>query len=321
MKQALISAFLGKTQDRFSEYHQPTDLAGRIAIARRLRGVSGLEVVFPYETGEAEATRAAMAAAGLEFAAINANIKKDARWVPGALSRPGGADREAAVDLIRRAKDFAAAVGAPHVTCCPLSDGYDNLFQVDYPKAWRRLVDSIAAAGAYRPEIPLFLEYKRCETRVHCHLDNCARTLLAIRDAALPAGALGVTIDFGHALIAPENPAQSVALCAEGGVPYYLHTNDNDGEFDWDLTTGSRHVVHYAEFLFYAREFGYDRHFTTDASPRIFALEGFFQEHLDFNASLWELVGRLDRAKWRRLMEEEKWIDLLALVRTELMRL
>lgn len=319
MKQALISAFLGKTQDRFSEYHQPTDLAGRIAIAKKLRGVSGLEVVFPYETGEAATAAQLMKDAGLAFAAINANIKKETRWVPGAISRPGDEDRRAAVDLIKQAKDFATTVGAPLVTCCPLSDGYDNLFQIDYPKAWKRLVDSIAEAASHRPEIPLFLEYKRCETRVHCLLDNCAKTVLAIRDAQ--AANLGVTIDFGHALIAPENPAQSIALCAESGIDFYIHTNDNDGEFDWDLTGASRNVVQTAEFFFYAREYNYARHFTTDASPRIFAMESFFQEHLDMNAALWELVGKLDRTKWRRLMEEEKWIDLLGLVRTELLRL
>ena len=44
----------------------------------------------------------------------------------------GTTDRDRAVAMIKRAKDFAKAVGAPHVTCCPLSDGYDVLFQINY---------------------------------------------------------------------------------------------------------------------------------------------------------------------------------------------
>jgi xylose isomerase len=260
-----------------------------------------------------------MRAANLEFAAINANVKKEPHLVPGALSRPCEEVRASALDILRGAKDFAAQVGAPLVTCCPLSDGYDNLFQVDYEASWRRLVASIAEADSYRPEIPLFLEYKRCETRVQCHLDTCARTILAIKESG--AKNTGVTLDFGHSLIAGETPAAALCQCVTSGVEFYLHTNDNDGKFDWDLTGASRNVVHYVEFLFYAREFGYSRHFTTDASPRVFPMREFFQEHLDINAALWELTGRLDRPTWRRWMEEERWMDLLTSVRTEILRL
>ena len=319
MKHSIITAFLGRTQDRFSEYQEPTTLEDRVQIIGQIKGVSGVEVVYPYETGEPTATKKLLANANLEFAAINANIKKESQWVPGALSRPDPSLRQDAINIIKSAKDFAKAVGAPLVTCCPLSDGYDNLFQVDYPRAWRRMIDSIAEAADYLPEVPLFIEYKINETRVHCHLDSCAKTVLLLKDVKNKA--TGVTVDFGHSLLAKENPAQVISLCEETGVDYYLHTNDNDWNFDWDLIGASRNFLHTVEFFFYAKEFGYDKYFTADASPRIFDMVGFFQRHTDMNQAIWNLVEQLDRKKYRQLMRQEKPMELMELVQKEIYRL
>ncbi|RED95665.1 sugar phosphate isomerase/epimerase family protein [Marinoscillum furvescens] len=319
MKQSIITAFLGSTRDRFSDYQQPTELEQRLQLAAQVPGVSGVEVVYPYETGEAEATLALMKKYNLEFAAINANIKKEINWVPGAISRPQEELRKGALEIIRGAKDFAKKVGAPLVTVCPLSDGFDNLFQVDYPKAWRNMVDAIAEAADYLPEIPLFIEYKINETRVNCHLDSCAKSIVLLKD--VQNSSTGITIDFGHSLLAKENPAQVLALCEESNIDYYLHTNDNDWNFDWDLIGASRNFLHTVEFFFYAKEYGYNKFFTADASPRIFDMMGFFTQHAKMNQAIWNLVEGLDRAKYRKLMAEERHMDLMELVRTEIYRL
>jgi xylose isomerase len=223
------------------------------------------------------------------------------------------------VDLIKRAKDYALAVGAPLVTCCPLSDGYDYLFQVDYPRAWKNMVSAVAEAAAYQPSIPLCLEYKFSETRVRCLLDTAARSLLLCRQVDNPS--LGVTIDFGHSIYGHENPADALCLLAESGHPYYIHTNDNDSRFDWDLIGGSYHFLHYVEFLFYAREYGYDRYFTTDMSPRIFDVKEVFARHAEMTAKIWDLVSSLDRKHFRGLMAQEKTEELLRLVQEKIYRL
>lgn len=321
MKQSIITAFLGQTRDRFSEYHEPTDLATRLKTVQQIPGVTGVEVVFPYETGgSAAACKELVHGAGLEFAAINANIKKEPHFVPGTLSRPDADIRRQAVEIIKRAKDFAIEVGAPLVSCCPLSDGWDNLFQVDYPRAWRNMAEALAEAADYRAgEMPLFVEYKINETRVNCQLDSCAKTILMLKDVGVPQ--MGVTIDFGHSLLAKENPAQVLALCEQTNTDYYLHTNDNDHYFDWDLVAGSRNFLHTVEFLFWAKEFGYDKYFTADASPRIFDMVTFFTEHAKMKSAIWDLVAKLDRAHFRELMARENYGELMGLVRKEIYRL
>ena len=319
MKQSIITAFLGKTQDRFSAYQQETDLEGRLELVKQIGGVGGIEIVYPYETGEPSETKALLEKFGLEISAVNANIKKEPVFVPGAISRPQKEIRSKAVEIIKKAKDYAREVGAPLVTCCPLSDGYDNLFQVDYPKAWRNMIDSITEAADYLPEIPLYIEYKVNETRVNCQLDTCAKAIILLNEVKNPA--TGITIDFGHSLLVKENPAQVLGICEESGIDYYLHTNDNDWNFDWDLIGASRNFLHTVEFFFYAKEFNYDKYFTADASPRIFNMVGFFRQHVNMNQAIWNLVEQLDRQKYRQLMKEEKPMELMELVKSEIYRL
>ena len=315
MKQAVILGFLGQTRDRFSSYHEPATTEERMDLAGQLTGLSGVEIVYPYDSTDPQATLNLCRKNNLEIAAVNVNIKQEAQFVPGAASRPITEIRDEVVRYIHGSKDFAAAVGAPHVSCCPLSDGYDYLFQVDYREAWRNMVDVFGRAAAYRPEIPLFLEPKPSETRVHCHLDTTATTLLLLKDIGLPE--MGVTLDFGHSLYAGENPARSLVAIVDAGFEPYIHTNDNDQRFDWDLIAGSRHLLHYAEFLFYAREIGYSRFFTTDASPRTLERLPFFERHLALSRALYERIAEIDRAEWFRLMREERTLALFDRVQRE----
>ncbi|MFY0652797.1 MAG: sugar phosphate isomerase/epimerase [Cyclobacteriaceae bacterium] len=319
MKQAVIIGFLGKTQDRFSEYQQPADTKQKLQSVVDINGFDGVEMVYPYETGDPAETKKMMNDMELSFAAINVNIKKEPEWVAGALTRPEKAIRQRAIEMIKKGKEYAKAVGAPHVTVCPLSDGYDHLFQVDYAKAWRSMIDAIGEAAEYMQEIPLFIEYKYNETRVHCTMDTAAKALLILKEVNLP-NCTGVTLDIGHSLYSNENPAQSLMTIVESGFEPYIHTNDNDCRHDWDLIGASRNFLHYVEIMFYAREIGYDKYFTTDASPRIFDKIDYFERHTEITKGVWDLVGNLDRAKYRKLMQEEDWIELMRLVNKEIYR-
>ena len=319
MKQGVIIGFLGKTQDRFSEYQQPVDTLEKLKIVREIEGFDGVEMVFPYETGDPAETSKWMDELGLNFAAINVNIKKEAEWVPGALSRPFRDIRDRAVEMIKKGKDYAKAVEAPHVTCCPLSDGYDVLFQIDYSTAWKYMIQTIEEAAGYLPEIPLFIEPKYSETRVHCQLDSTAKALLLLKEVGNPN--TGITLDMGHSLQSQENPAQSLVTIYDSGFDAYIHTNDNDTRADWDLVGASRHFLHYVELMFWAREYDYNKYFTTDASPRIFGMVDFFNRHSEISKGVWDLAGKLDRQKYRELMAEENYIELMRLVNKEIYRI
>ena len=311
MRHAIITAFLGLLRDRFCEYQEPRTIEQKLEIMRSIPGVRGAEVVFPYEVPGAGELRALLDARGLAVAAVNVNIKADRDFATGSLTSPDPAVRTKAVDLMKRAKDYARAVGADKVTCCPLSDGYDYAFHTHYLRAWERMVDSVRDAAAYMPDMPLFMEYKPSETRVHCLLDSAAKTIL-LCDAV--GGNVGVTIDTGHSIYGGETPAEALAHVAMSGHPYYVHINDNNGKWDWDLMVGTCNLWTYVEFLFYLKELGYDGWTTSDTSPVRQDAAETFAFNVRMTERIWAWLDRIDRDFVRDHLERHQFLPIMKLL-------
>ena len=121
-------------------------------------GYDGVEIVYPYEVDDPQVVRSLLDKYKLQVAAVNVNVKAEPEFRNGGLTSHRREIRDKAVEFIRQAKDFATAVGADKVTCCPLGDGYEFSFQYDYAKAWSNLIETFGEAGSYCPQIPLFIE-------------------------------------------------------------------------------------------------------------------------------------------------------------------
>ena len=203
-------------------------LAAPVKILTKGGRMTGVECIFPYETGrDPQAFKALLAKYKLQPAAINVNVKAEPEFRAGGLTSTDPAIRRRAVQFIKDSKDFAQAVGANKVTCCPLGDGYEFAFQCDYAQMWKYLVETFGEAGSYKPEIPLFIEYKPSETRGHCFVDTAAKALCLLNDIGIAR--MGVTVDYGHSKYGQENPAEVVSLLAASDYPFYVHINDNNG--------------------------------------------------------------------------------------------
>ncbi len=278
----------------------------------KIPGVSGAEVVFPYEVESPEVMKALLARCGLEVSAVNVNVKADPLFIYGSLSSPDPSIRQKAIEIIKSGKDYAQAIGVDQVTCCPLSDGYDYSFQTHYVRAWERMVDAVREAAAYRPEITLCMEYKPSETRVHCLLDSAAKALLLCQ--AVGRDNVGVTIDVGHSIYGGETPAEALAHVAMSGHPYYIHINDNNGKWDWDLMAGTCNLWLYVEFLFYLKELKYDGWITSDTSPvRQDPIET-FAFNVRFTNRIWKWLDRVDRGFIREHLENHEFLPILKLL-------
>ena len=117
---------------------------------------------------------------------------------------------------------------------------------------------------------------------------------------------VGVTLDFGHALMSKEKPGDSVALLNKYGRLFNVHFNDAYGEWDDDLIVGSVHIADTLEFLYYLDLTGYDGWLGLDIFP--------FREDATTAANLCtrnmdNLVDMLERMDYEELNKAQHSMD------------
>jgi xylose isomerase len=307
-KFAFITALAGKTRDRFSEYQSQRTLEEKIELISQVRGATGVEIIFPDETPDPVRLRELLENYNLKIAAVNCNIKGDPSFRLGAIGSPDRRNRKKAVDLLKSAKSYAQAVGADKVHCAPLNDGYDYLFQVDYQHAWNSIVDSLREVCEHIPEMKLVIEYKESEPRVRCLVSNSFCMLSLCQQIGVKN--LGATIDIGHSFYNGENPSEALCNFAGSGFPYYVHINDNNGKFDWDLMVGSWHTLNFLEFLFWLNELGYDDFLTFDVFPSRLDIVKTFESSIRTTERFFGIIRQLDGRRVRTLMAEQNLLEL-----------
>ncbi|MHC4592727.1 MAG: sugar phosphate isomerase/epimerase family protein, partial [Planctomycetota bacterium] len=159
-----------------------------------------------------------------------------------------------------------AELDAGMVTCCPLIDGHNYSFQVDYVRQWKWLEQGIAEAAEHRDDVRISLEYKPNESRNYCILGDMGRTLYLCEQLGLRN--VGVTMDVGHALVAHETPAEMLCLAHKAGRLFYVHFNDNGREWDWDMLPGSVNLWDMVEMMFYIDRLGWEGWLAYDVLTR-----------------------------------------------------
>lgn len=262
---SIILGFMGQLKDRFSYYHQERSLEEKIALVSQVEGVTGVEMVYPNELSDAGLAKELLAKYNLRLSAVNVNIKGDPRWHQGALTARDKATRDEAVQWMQKGMDIAAELGSNLVTMCPLADGHDYPFEVDYTYAWRHFIEGVRTAADYRPDVRLSLEYKASEPRARVIIGNVSKSLYACTEVDRPN--VGVTLDVGHALYGGEDSAESVALLAQADKLFLVHGNDNYRNWDWDLIPGSVNFWDLIESTYYLHRVKYDGWVAFDVFP------------------------------------------------------
>ena len=263
---AILTLFMGQTRNRFLQYQQPRTILEILDMAGRTEGCEGVELRYPGDLADPQAVKASLARNNLGIAAINfASVRPD-RWLRGAWSSTRPDERRAAVDDFKRCIDVAREIGAPRITNCPLNDGIDYAFELDFARAYDTAAECYAEIADHDPSFPICIEYKISEPRVRSLLGNAGETAAFCQ--IVNRDNLGVTLDVGHALFANENASQSAALLAKARRLFYVHLNDNDGRADWDLLPGAVHPWELIEFLWTLQRLGYDDWMTFDIVPK-----------------------------------------------------
>jgi xylose isomerase len=302
-KLAVISAFLGGVKNRYIQYKPDRTLEEKFAVAAQIERLDGLEVCYPADFGDVGLLKKLLADHGFGVSAVNVRSRRTGRWLKGAFSSPNADERAEVVDDFKRAIDLALEVGAKRITTCPLNDGHDYVFEMNYLDAYRYAEETFAAICEHNRDFRICIEYKWNDPRTRCLLASAGETAAFCQ--AVGADNLGVTLDIGHALLVGERPAQSVALLHRAGRLFYVHLNDNDRHWDWDMLPGAFHLWEFVEFLYYLKEVGYtDDWYAYDVMSKEFDTVETFSVVTHLTRKLEALADRIDRQQMAAMMAE-----------------
>ena len=304
VKHCINAGFLGRQGDRFFQYQPDASLADKLRIAARIPDLDGIELKYPADLSDLAETKRLLREFGLTVAVVNINLKGPIKWRYGSLTSVDPQIRADAVRDLKLSMDIAADLGAALVTCCPVADGHDYPFEMDYSAAWDRFIEGVHTAAAYRPEVKLSLEYQPNDPVVRILLRDAGRALYCCLATGLPN--VGVTLDIGHSLAAGETPAEAVCLLAREKRLFYVHTDDNTRDGDWDLLSGTVNFWHFLETLYHLERVGYEGWMSADIfARRVDPLEGFSTNLLLIKRML-AFLHKLDSAKIEAMFQQER---------------
>jgi xylose isomerase len=302
IKHSLMVGMMGKISDRFHEYQSAKDLRMRLALARQVSNADGIEIVYPSEFANLAETVKIVKDSGFKISAVNLNVKGEKRWQTGSFTSSDLEVRRQAVNEMKVAMDLAVEFGTDMISCCPLIDGHNYAFEVDYLKQWTWLEEGIGEASRHRKDVRISLEYKLNESRNANLLSDMGRTLYLCERLGQPH--VGVTMDVGHSLIAKETPAEALSLASLANKLFYVHFNDNAREWDWDMMPGSVNVWDLVEVMFYLRRLKWDGWFSYDVIVRDGEMAEGMQTSIEIVKIAEQLVEKIGMAKLEGMLAE-----------------
>ncbi len=297
------ASFYGLRRDRFTQYQPAVSVREKLEQVIETPGITGVEHKYPFDFDDPLLIRQIIDDSGLKVSAINVDIKDSEHFRFGALAASDKDARDKAVELLTAGMDLAAEFGSDLVTTCPLADGYDYPFQLDFTEAWGFYIETVTRVCRYREDVRLALEFQPHEPHAHILLNNVGKMLHVCAEVGLPN--LGANLDIGHSFAAMESPAESAALLAAKDRLFYLHASDNTGDGgDWDMLSGSVHFWHWVELLLTMDRVGYDGWIGADLMAKFGTAKKFYSTNIKLINGMIALIESVGVEELHRLISE-----------------
>lgn len=221
--------------------------------------MDGYEFHYPGEINEDNLESIREALGDHDIYAVATGLHVDPRFGRGALTNPDAGLRAEAQEVLLRAADFAAEVGA-QLICWPGGEGYNYPFQSDYRSQWAALTDGFAAVAERCKSrgIKLFLEHKNSEPAMKIYMRNIGMTLHIIHTLARDGlDNVQVNMDWQHLIMNGENLGEYAAMLDAQGLLGHQHANSGWGTFDDDNMVGATAFMETLEVALELRRAGY----------------------------------------------------------------
>jgi len=316
---AVILGSVGSCSDRYMPggYGSPyrnDELLDRLA---QIRGLHGVELCYGSNITEAniDKVKEQLNSNNLKAVSVIPNLFGTAEWGKGSFTSKDAKVRRAAIEHTKSVMNIIAALTGNLVNIWPGQDGYDYCFQADYIKERAWFTEAVKECCQHRRDVRLAIEYKPKEPRNRSYVSNVSTALLMVEQIDEPN--CGITLDFGHALVAYENPAESVALLKMlGNKLYHVHVNDNYRLWDDDMMVGSVHLIEYLEFFYWLKRTEYNGWLSIDQFLyREDGVKG-TEESIRWIEEYCRLAERLDDSRIRSVFETGSAIEALEFLRS-----
>ena len=297
LRYSAILSNVGSCCDRYlsTGYSDPFTIEQLFDRVKSIKEIEGVELVGTWHitAGNVRQIKDNLERTGLELASIIPDHFGQQKWGKGAFTSKNPAIRKEAVSHTKEMMDVAAELGCNLVSLWPGQDGYDYHFQADYIEERGWFEDGIKACCQHRQDVKVAIEYKPKEPRIRNYPSTVASTLLMVNE--INEANCGVTIDYGHALVAYENVAESVAMLKKyGDKLFHLHMNDNYSFWDDDMIVGTVHTIPYLEFLYWLKKTDYKGWISMDQYPYREDGRNAVNESIQWMMALSAVMNRMD---------------------------
>jgi len=247
----------------------------------RMSSIRGLDLIdFNYPPHLPPPTPSNISSIRRMLSTLGPNLKCGAvclRFPPemrrGAYTNPSPEIRDRAVELTCDACSWSRALGGGEVVVWSAYCGYDYPLQADYDLMHGRVAEAFRRVCDANGDVKVSIEFKPTDENTRFFaVPTTHAAILLLGDVGREN--FGITLDFGHLLMAGENPAQSVSFVnrhAPGklfGVQMgdgYLRCGGEDG-----LMVGSVNYLQTLEFVYQLLKTpgGFRGHVYFDTFPR-----------------------------------------------------
>ena len=277
MNIAVYLGILGTYASRYTPdgfYDNPVDPEEQLEAMSKIEGLDGVVFISPDPSFATDPDTLVKKFSNHGLRVANFTVKNycDRKWKHGAHCTNEEDVWRENIQLCKDTIDFAAEIPGTRVTIWPAHDGFDYFFEIDYRRAWKRMVDSFREIAEHNPSVKLCVEYKQKDPRQKYFLGNMGKAMMLINDVG--ADNLGCALDTGHALMSLESLAESAMLLDMHDRLNTIHLNDNYRDADPDLIVGALAFWDNLELYYFLNKTDYDGWNEIDiVSPRHDRLE------------------------------------------------
>lgn len=297
-------------------YHEVLRTQERISAAAKIKGIKAIEICQTDVSSElpVKELKRTLKDYGLACSGVSVNLSHDRRFSLGAFSNQHQKTRNSAIDEGRKAVDIARILGSPLITLRLHTDGFDYPFHIDYITHWNTLISSIKTIAKYAsPDINVAILYKTREPRKHLTVATVGKALSLCQEIAMKN--VGVAMNFSYALMALENPAESISFLARSNKLFQVYFSDSYRLWDDMLLPGTVHVWELLETLFCLKMAKYKGYLTLDMLPQRMDPAQACQISVGNLSIFWKKLEKLDTSELRKAQRSLDAVESQKIIR------